>query len=99
MRGASTQASLANHSCSVRQIGQYEREKNTGMELNRAGSISYCVHMLCPVSGHRIISIPILVSMRFRLTRLANDLPIRGASLGRDAGLVQVSSQTLLSVF
>lgn len=39
----STQASLANHSCSVRQIGQYERAKNTGMDGNRAGSIWYWV--------------------------------------------------------
>ena len=35
------QASLAHHSCSVWQIGRYERPKNTGMVRNRAGANMY----------------------------------------------------------
>jgi hypothetical protein len=57
-----TQASLANHSCSVLQIEQYERLKNTGMLRNRAGVTSYWVWIPRPVSGHRIINTPILTS-------------------------------------
>src|SRR5215471_4588907 len=57
--GSHTHASLANHSCSVRQIGQYERAKNTGVELKRSGSASYPVGMSRPVSGHRIMTVPI----------------------------------------
>jgi len=57
-----THACCANHSCSVRQIGQYERAKNTGMELKRSGSASYPVAISRPVSGHRIMTVPILAS-------------------------------------
>jgi len=38
--GSHTHASLANHSCSIWQIGQKDLAKNTGLELKRAGSAS-----------------------------------------------------------
>jgi len=59
----STHASPANHSCSVRQIGQYERPKNTGMVRNCSGATAYWVWTLPPVSGQRIITTPILTSI------------------------------------
>ncbi len=59
-----TQASAANHSCSVRQIGQNERAKNTGVRRKRSGSELYPVRMLRPVSGQRITTAPMLTSVR-----------------------------------
>ena len=61
-RGAlsQTHASCANHSCSVRQKGQCERLKNTGVARKRARSASYPVEISRPVFGQRIITVPIV---------------------------------------
>jgi hypothetical protein len=61
-----TQASLANHSCSVRQNGQCERPKNTGMARKRAGSASYPVGISRPVFGHLIMTVAIVASRGMR---------------------------------
>src|SRR5262249_19368859 len=61
-RGAlsQTHASCANHSCSVRQKGQCERLKNTGVARKRARLASYPVEISRPVFGQRIITVPIV---------------------------------------
>jgi hypothetical protein len=53
---------LANHSCVAAHILQYVREKNTALHRNLSRSISMPVGMTLPVSGHLIITIPILIS-------------------------------------
>jgi len=55
-------ASLANHSCSVRQIGQYARAKKTGVASKLLRSVTMPVGMSCPVSGHLIMTAPICLS-------------------------------------
>src|SRR6516225_12432995 len=55
-------ASLANHSCSARQIGQNTRAKNTGVAAKLSGSVTMPVGMSRPVSGHLTITVPIGLS-------------------------------------
>ena len=54
-----THALVANHSCEVRQRGQNERLKKTGMEWNLPRSIYMPVDIGFPVLGQRIMSSPI----------------------------------------
>ena len=54
----STRASLANHSCMMRQSGQRVRLKNTAVERKAAGSTYLSVEIACPVFGQRIIIMP-----------------------------------------
>jgi hypothetical protein len=60
-----TQASLANHSCTVRQIGQCTRPKNTGVALKFLRSVTMPVRMLDPVFGHLTMTGPIGFSLFF----------------------------------
>src|SRR5215468_5422830 len=60
-----TQASLANHSCSVRQIGQWTRAKKTGMAAKLLRSVVKPVGMSRPVWGHLTMTAPIGLSWLF----------------------------------
>src|SRR5262249_56825860 len=57
-----TQACLANHSCSVRQIGQWTRAKKTGVASKLLRSVTRPVGMSRPVSGHLTMTAPIGLS-------------------------------------
>src|SRR5262245_20253573 len=70
-----TQASFANHSCTVWQIGQCTRPKNTGVALKLLRSVTMPVRMLDPVFGHLTMTGPIGLSLfllvaRFHSARL-----------------------------
>ena len=57
-----TQAFWANHSCCFRQSGQWTRAKNTGIARKLSRSATMPVEMARPVSGHLIMTEPILAS-------------------------------------
>src|SRR5207245_8659083 len=61
--GSSTQASLANQACSVWQIRQRVRPKNTGLRRKLSRSVLMPVGIACPVSGHLTITIPMSPSL------------------------------------
>src|SRR6266403_3584938 len=56
--GSSTQASLANQACSVWQIRQRVRPKNTGLRRKLSQSVLMPVGIACPVCGHLTMTIP-----------------------------------------
>src|SRR5215471_10209288 len=72
-----TQASLANHSCSVRQIGQWTRAKKTGMASKLLRSVVKPVGMSRPVCGHLTMTAPIglswLLSLRHSISPACED--------------------------
>src|SRR5262249_898648 len=73
-----TQASLANHSCSLRQMGQCTREKKPGVASKLLRSVVKPVGMSRPVCGHLTMTAPIGLSPGFCrcATRLAPPVKI-----------------------
>ena len=77
-----THASLANHSCTTRQSGQWVRLKNTGLERKVVGSTYLPVEIACPVVGQRIIIMPMrnppptIAALRTVRVRRRNKSPV-----------------------
>src|SRR5260370_41710173 len=69
-----THASFANHSCSVRQIGQWTRAKKTGIDSKLLRSVTKPVGMSRPVCGHLTMTAPIGLSCLLSLC--ASDTPL-----------------------
>src|ERR1700756_5294818 len=59
------QGCLAHHLCTVRQIGQCTRPKNTGVALKLLRSVTMPVRMLDPVFGQLTMTGPIGLSLFF----------------------------------
>src|SRR5262249_23909600 len=72
-----TQASLANHSCSGRQIGQWTRAKKTGVASKLLRSVTRPVGMSRPVSGHLTMTAPIGLSCSCVVVSIGYAKPVK----------------------
>ena len=72
-----THASFANHSCSVRQIGQWTRAKNTGIDSKLLRSVTRPVGMSRPVCGHLTMTAPISLSWLSSLRPFGYAWPVK----------------------